>query len=156
MQRVRALIDCGATSIFMALRLRKQLGLADKPAYVTTLGLNGHVMAHASESRKTMFTVQYMEQLSPVQESEVLIVPMRAYDLVLGLPWFQSRNPDVDWQSGRLFALRTPRGIRSGGSGPGRPSRMPRESTRIYGLEGGVFRRSLRHPRYSNTWSNCL
>jgi len=110
MQCVRALIDCSATSIFMALRLRQQLGLADEPAYVTTLGLNGQVMAHTSDSRKTAFTVQYMEHLSPVQESEVLVVPMRAYYLVLGLPWFQSRNPDVDWQSGRLLALRTPGG----------------------------------------------
>jgi len=110
MQRVRALFDCGATSIFMTSTLRKRLGLADEPAYVTTRGLNGHVMAHVSESRKTTFTVQYMEHLSPVQESEVLVVPMRAYDLVLGLPWFQSRNPDVDWQSGRLLALRTPGG----------------------------------------------
>jgi len=48
-----------------------------------------------------------MEHLSPVQESEVLVVPMRAYDLVLGLPWFQSRNRDVHRQSGRLLALRT-------------------------------------------------
>jgi hypothetical protein len=38
-------------------------------------------------------------------------VPMRAYDLVMGLPWFQSRHPDVDWQSGRLLALRTPGGV---------------------------------------------
>jgi hypothetical protein len=56
-QRVRALIDCGATSIFMVARLRKRLGLADEPAYVTTLGLNGHEMAHASGSRKKMFVV---------------------------------------------------------------------------------------------------
>ena len=68
-------------------------------------------MAHTSDSRKTAFTVQYMEHLSQVQESEVLVVPMRAYDLVLGFPWFQSRNPDVDWQSGRLFALRTTGGV---------------------------------------------
>jgi hypothetical protein len=107
MQRVRALIDCGATSIFMSPRLRKQLGPADEPAYVTTIGLNGQVTAHASKSRKTAFTVPYMEHLSPDQEAEVLVVPMQAYDLVLGLPWFQSRNPDVDWQSGRNLALRT-------------------------------------------------
>jgi hypothetical protein len=105
MQRVRALIDCGATSIFMAPRLRTRLGLADEPAYVMTLGLYGHVMAHASDSRKTTFTVQYMGHLTAVQESEVLVVPMRTYDLVSGVPWFQSRNPDVDWQSGRLLAL---------------------------------------------------
>jgi hypothetical protein len=51
-----------------------------------------------------------MEHLSPVQESEVLVVPMWAYDLVLRLPWFQSRNPHINWQSGRLFAVRTPGG----------------------------------------------
>jgi hypothetical protein len=110
MQGVRALIHCGATSIFMTPTLRKRLGLADEPAYVTTLGLKGHVMAHASDSRKTTFAVQYIEHLSPVQQSEVPVVPMRAYDLVLGFPWFQARNPDVDWQSGRLLALRTPVG----------------------------------------------
>ena len=108
MQQVGDLIDCGATSIFMTPRLRKRLGLAEEPVYVMTLGLKGHVMAHASDSRKTTFTVQYMEHLSPVQESEVLVVPMQAYDLVLGLPWIQSRIPAVDWQSGRLLALRTP------------------------------------------------
>jgi len=50
MQCVRALIDCGATRIFMSPRLRKRLRLAHEPAYVTTLGLNGQVMAHASDS----------------------------------------------------------------------------------------------------------
>jgi len=88
MQCVRALIDCGAMSILMAPRVQTQLGLVDEPSYVTTLGLNAQAMAHASDSRKTAFTVQYMEHLSPVRESEVLVVPMRAYDLVLGLPWF--------------------------------------------------------------------
>jgi hypothetical protein len=67
-------------------------------------------MAHASDYRRTAFTVQYMDHLSPVRESEVLVVPIQAYNLVLGLPWFQSRNPDIDWQSGRLLALQTPGG----------------------------------------------
>ena len=92
MQPVRALFDCGAMSIIMAPRLRKRLRLADEPAYATTLGLNGQVMAHASDSRKMAFTVQYVEHLSPVQESKVLVVPMRPYALVLGLPWFQARR----------------------------------------------------------------
>jgi hypothetical protein len=91
-------------------RLRKRLDLAEEPAYVTSLGLNGQVMAHASGSRKMVFTVQSMEHLSLVREPEVLVVPLPAYDLVLGLPWFQSRNPDVDWQPCRLLALQTPRG----------------------------------------------
>jgi len=49
-----------------------------------------------------------MEHLLLVQGSEVLVVPMWAYNLVLGLPWFQSRNPDINWQLGRLLALRIP------------------------------------------------
>ena len=105
MQHVRAFSDCCATSMLMAPRLRKGLGLADEPAYVTTVGLNGQVLAYASKRRKTAFTVQLMAHLSPVQESEVLVMPMRAYDGVLGLPWCQSRNPDVDWQRSRLLAL---------------------------------------------------
>jgi hypothetical protein len=72
------------------------------------LGLDGHLMAHTSERRKTVFMVQYMEHLSPILELEVVVVAMWAHHLVLGLPWFQSRDPDVNWQHGRLFALRTP------------------------------------------------
>ena len=26
-----------------------------------------------------------------------------AYDLLLGLPWFQSRNPKTDWSKGKLL-----------------------------------------------------
>jgi len=51
-----------------------------------------------------------MEHLSPVQESEVLVVPMWACDFLLGVPWVQARNPDINWQRGRLLALRTPGG----------------------------------------------
>jgi hypothetical protein len=46
----------------------------------------------------------------PVDEPDVLVVPMMAYDLVLGLPWFQSRNPEIDWSKGQLLGLRTPVG----------------------------------------------
>jgi hypothetical protein len=51
-----------------------------------------------------------MEHLSPVEDSEALVVPMQADDLVLGLPRFQFSNPDVDWQSGLHLALPTPVG----------------------------------------------
>jgi len=59
---------------------------------------------------KIAFVVQCMEHISPVQEAEVLVVPMRVHNLVLGLPWFQSRDSDVHWLCGRLLALRTPGG----------------------------------------------
>jgi len=110
MQRVRALIDCGATSIFMAPRLRRRLGIRDEPALTATVGLDGRVMVEAKDSWKATISVRYLDQLAPVDEPEVLIVPMRACDLVLGMLWLTARNPEIDWSNGRLTALRTPNG----------------------------------------------
>jgi len=62
------------------------------------------------ESRKTAMTVQYMDHLAPVHELEVLVIPMRAYNLVLGLTWFKTRKPEIDWATGRLTSLKTPSG----------------------------------------------
>jgi len=116
MQRVRALIDCGATSIFMAPRLVRKLGLPHEAAHTTTLGLDGQVMEHARDSRKTTMSAQYFDHLAPVDEPELLVVPIKAYDLILGLPWFRARNPEIDWSRNRLLSLRTPCGSGSHGT----------------------------------------
>jgi hypothetical protein len=108
MHRVRALIHCGATSIFMAPRLLKKLGISHEAAHITALGLGGQIMQHAKDSRKTSITVQYMEHLAPVTEPEVLVVPMGAYVIVPGLPWFRARIPEIVWNLRRLTALRSP------------------------------------------------
>jgi hypothetical protein len=65
-------------------------------------------MQHAKDSRKTRITIQYLDYLAPVNESDVVVVPMRSYDLVLGLPWFHKRNPEIDWAHRRLTGLRSP------------------------------------------------
>jgi len=110
MQRVEALINCGATSILISPSLVRKLELPHEPAFTSAQGLNGQVMMSAKESRKASLLVQYFEHLKPVDESEVLVVPMNAYDLVLGLPWFKARNPEIDWTKGQLTALRMPNG----------------------------------------------
>ena len=46
----------------------------------------------------------------PVDEPHVVIVPMTIYDRLLGLRWFQSRNPEIDWSKGQLLGLRRPVG----------------------------------------------
>jgi len=35
---------------------------------------------------------------------------MKAYNQVLGLPWFKARNPEIDWAKGWMTALPTPNG----------------------------------------------
>jgi len=110
MQQVKALIDCGATSIFISLSLLWKLELPHEPAFTSTQGLNGQVMMPATESQKASVLVQYFEHLKPVDKSEVLVIPMKPKDLVLGLPWFNARNPEIDWTKGRLIALQMPNG----------------------------------------------
>jgi len=53
------------------------------------------------ESRTASSLVQYFEHLKPVDESEVLVIPMKVYNLVLGLPWKETRkstSATVNWQ----------------------------------------------------------
>ena len=57
--------------------------------------------------------------------------------------WNKSRNPDINMQRMLTFGTANPRLRGSGGSGPGRPTGMPQEGTRIYGYGGDVFRRRL-------------
>jgi len=54
-------------------------------------------MQHAKDIRTTRITVQCVDYLAPVDRSDVLLVAMQAYDLVLGLPLFPKHNPDIDW-----------------------------------------------------------
>jgi len=67
-------------------------------------------MVEAKDSRKATISVQYLDQLAPLDQPEVLIVPKWAYDLVLGMQWFMALNPEIDRSTSRLRALRTPNG----------------------------------------------
>jgi hypothetical protein len=107
---IRALINSGTTSFFISPLLPNTLGQPHEAAHYTTHSLDGQVIAHPRESGKTAMTVQYLDHLALVHEPEVLVVPMRAYNLVLGLPWFKTRKPEIDWANGRLTSLRTPCG----------------------------------------------
>jgi hypothetical protein len=79
------------------LRLSKRLGISHQAALITTLAMTGGVMQHAKDSRKTRITVQYLDYLAPVERSDVLVMPMRAYDVVLGILWIPKHNPEIDW-----------------------------------------------------------
>jgi len=42
-------------------------------------------------------TVQYLDDVPPVDKSDILVMPMNGYYSVHGLPWFHNPNPDNDW-----------------------------------------------------------
>jgi hypothetical protein len=68
-------------------------------------------MMSARESRKASLLVLYFEHLKSVHESEVLVVPMKAYNLVVALLRFKARNLEIDWTKGQLTALQAPNGL---------------------------------------------
>jgi hypothetical protein len=55
-------------------------------------------------------TDQYMDHFAPVHEPEVLVVPTREYNLVLGLPGFETRKLEIIWATSRITSLKTPSG----------------------------------------------
>jgi hypothetical protein len=96
MQPVKALIDFGAMIIFILLSLLTKLELPHNPAFTSTQSLNGQVIISAKESRKASLVVWYVENLKPVDELAVLVIPMKAYNLVWRVPWFRARNTEID------------------------------------------------------------
>jgi hypothetical protein len=108
LQRICALIDCGATSICISPHLLNRLGLPHEAAHITTHSLDSQVITHVRESCKTAMTVHYMNHSAPGNEPEVLVILMRVYNLVLGLPWFKPRTPEIDSATSRSTSFRTP------------------------------------------------
>jgi hypothetical protein len=110
-KRVVALVDCGATSIFVSPRLVEKLGLSTEKANIATLGIDGKVLESRDDSRKVELTAQYMSHRAPIIESDVLVVPIEAYDMVLGTPWFRDQKPVIDWTRGCVLGLLGSRGV---------------------------------------------
>jgi len=107
LQQIRALIHCGATRIFISPHQLNTLRLPHEAMHSTAHSLDSQVIAHAWDSRKSVMTVHYKEHSAPVTQPEVLVVPMTAYYLVLELPWFQTRKPEIHWATSQLTSLRT-------------------------------------------------
>jgi len=106
LQRIRALIDCGATSIFISSRLLNRLGLPHEAAHIRTHGLDGQVIAHARESRKTAMTVQYNNHLAPVSVSNGSGPSLRVRVRV-------QTEPLPNWRSGSSINPNCPLGYSS-------------------------------------------
>ena len=104
---VRALVDCGATSNFISPRLSERLRLASTKANTATYGVNGKTLCEAEASRQCDVIVAYKEELNHVSPHQItaLVVEMETYDVILGMPWFETENPEIDWRNRRLLGL---------------------------------------------------
>jgi hypothetical protein len=65
-------------------------------------------MMSAKESGTTSISVQYFEHLAMVDEAEVMIVSMKSYAFILGVPSVKARYLEIHWSRGRLTGLQSP------------------------------------------------
>jgi hypothetical protein len=59
--------------------------------------MTGGVMQYVMDSRKTQITVQSLDDVAPVEESDVLVISMQAHELILGTPGVSKHNPNINW-----------------------------------------------------------
>lgn len=77
--------------------LLKRLSISNQATHITTLDMDGGGIQHGKDSRKMQSILQYLDYLALVHKSNGLVMPMRAYDLLLGLQWIPNQHPDFGW-----------------------------------------------------------
>lgn len=100
-----AMLDTGATSNFMDNAWAKRHGvsvhLKENPTRVRTIDgrpVRGGVVRYETESLET-------NGLGGSTPLRFTILPKSTYSVVLGMPWFESVNPVLDWQSREVSVL---------------------------------------------------
>ena len=90
---LQALLDSGATLNFVNETIVKNLALKTTPCAPTKVTLaDGRVLTHAT--RQT--TLHYYIANVP-QEDTFLVAPMGDHSIILGMPWLERVNPQIDW-----------------------------------------------------------
>ena len=91
---VRVLIDLGATENFLSKTMAIKLGLPLRDDDNEELELpNGH-----TESIELLFKSVELQIGSYRENLEWKVIRLARYDVILGMPWMEQYNPEVDWR----------------------------------------------------------
>lgn len=103
-RKVSVLVDSGASTQFMAEALAKELKLTlTRKTVEDRVGLaNGEILIsrHHTQACYSMGTFTEKETFH--------LLPLASFDLVLGRPWLNRHNPDVDWPDSRIRLTQGP------------------------------------------------
>jgi hypothetical protein len=97
---VKILLDSGSSNTFISTSLASQLqgnSVCQQPLKVTVA--NGSHMLCQKEFKQLLWSIQ---QCSFV--SEVKVLPLSQYDLIVGMDWLMKHNPmEIDWKYKRIL-----------------------------------------------------
>ena len=97
---VQTLVDSGATLNFIHESLVSTLGLVTEPCpAIKVLVADGRVLTHANRQIPLKFTIAGVPQ-----SHTFFVAPIGIHSMILGMPWLETVNPDIDW---RLKSVKT-------------------------------------------------
>jgi len=104
---VRALLDSGATGLFMDTTFAKEKGFKmeklKRPLLVRNVDRTvnaGGAITHQVECN--MFFKGHVER------ARIDVCNLGKTELILGMPWLAAYNPEIDWEKGKVKMMRCP------------------------------------------------
>ena len=101
------MVDCGATALFVDNEFVKQHHLRTfqlrRPLHIFNIDGTSNQAGQITHFTRLALAVDGQEQWT-----DFLVTNLGGEDVILGLPWLQKTNPQVDWEKGRL-SVKTPR-----------------------------------------------
>jgi len=99
--RTPAMIDSGATGLFLNRKFVRRHGILleplKQPIRLTNIDGSLNVAGSITHYASLRLTVG-----DNVEKAEFLVTDLGPEDVILGLPWLQRTNPDIDWEQGEM------------------------------------------------------
>jgi len=155
---VKALLDSGATELFMSRKCAKRGGFRliklAKPIVVRNVNGTGNSGG----------TITHEVEVNLYFKGHVKRVRMDVYNLgktevILGMSWLQAHNPEIDWEKGKVKMTRCPpicgryMGKREMGSGREGREKMKFKGTKLKESNGQQTRKRIGEERRKWNWT---
>jgi predicted aspartyl protease len=102
---VRALVDCGATSLFVDAGWVQANGIPTRSlsAPVAVYNVDGTLNEAGAIREVVMVILQYGEHK---ERATFAVTKLGGQDMLLGLTWLRQHNPEIDWRSEEVQMMR--------------------------------------------------
>jgi len=128
---IKALLDSSMTGMFMdrkiAVRHEFKLQKLDRPVAVKNVdSTNNSVGAITHQVEVNVYYKGYVERI------KMDVCDLERTEVILGMPWLQAHNPEINWKMGEVKMTRCP--LLCGGN-KGKEEKRTRKGKRVVTLE---------------------
>ena len=104
---VKALLDSGVTGMFMDRKIAAKYGIRlqklERPVVVRNVdGMNNSTGAIMHQVEVNVYYKNHVERM------RMDICDLKKTDMILGMPWLQALNPEINWEIEEVKMMRCP------------------------------------------------